>query len=253
MNKFLILAFLFFIGSVFGWVLELFYRRFFSAANPEHKWINPGFCIGPYVPLYGFGLCILYLLASLESYKLIADPVLNRLALFGAMALCMTAIEYIAGILCLKILKLRLWDYSHLWGNVQGLICPAFSAVWAALGAVYYFFIHSHILSALNWLSENLAFSFVVGLFFGVFIIDAAYSAKLVTKLKAFAEENNVVVKYENLKSYIRSAHDKAAKRSYFMFPFRSDNTVTEHLREFHRRPVSLHAIIDESPRKKGK
>ncbi len=44
MNIFLILAFLFFIGSVSGWVLELFFRRFFSRANPERKWINPGFC-----------------------------------------------------------------------------------------------------------------------------------------------------------------------------------------------------------------
>ena len=62
MNFFLCLAYLFFIGSTFGWVLELFFRKFFSGTNPEHKWINPGFCVGPYVPLYGFGLCILFLL-----------------------------------------------------------------------------------------------------------------------------------------------------------------------------------------------
>lgn len=48
MNLFLKLAYLFFIGSVLGWVLELFYRRFISGANPERKWINPGFCVGPY-------------------------------------------------------------------------------------------------------------------------------------------------------------------------------------------------------------
>ena len=63
MNFFLTLAYLFFIGSVSGWVLELFFRKFFSASNPEHKWINPGFCTGPYLPIYGFGLCALYLLA----------------------------------------------------------------------------------------------------------------------------------------------------------------------------------------------
>jgi len=36
---------------VFGWVLELLFRRFFSGTNPEHRWINPGFCVGPYLPL----------------------------------------------------------------------------------------------------------------------------------------------------------------------------------------------------------
>ena len=45
MNVFLGLAFLFFIGSVLGWFLELIFRRFFSSANPERKWINPGFLV----------------------------------------------------------------------------------------------------------------------------------------------------------------------------------------------------------------
>ena len=53
MNTFLKLAFLFYIGSSLGWVLELFFRRFISGNNPERKWINPGFMVGPYVPLYG--------------------------------------------------------------------------------------------------------------------------------------------------------------------------------------------------------
>lgn len=58
MNIFLIYAFLFYIGSGLGWVLELFFRHWFLRSNPEHRWVNPGFCVGPYVPLYGFGLCI---------------------------------------------------------------------------------------------------------------------------------------------------------------------------------------------------
>ena len=62
MNVFLILAFLFFIGSMIGWVLELFYRKMIS----ERKWINPGFLVGPYLPLYGFGLCTFYLLSQIN-------------------------------------------------------------------------------------------------------------------------------------------------------------------------------------------
>lgn len=47
MTLLLKLAFLFFIGSVTGWILELLYRRFLSDTNPERKWINPGFLAGP--------------------------------------------------------------------------------------------------------------------------------------------------------------------------------------------------------------
>ena len=232
MNVFLILAFLFFIGSVAGWVLELFFRRFLSKANPERKWINPGFCTGPYLPLYGCGLCILYLIANLEVFRLIEDRVWNKVFLFAVMAVSMTAIEYIAGILSLKIIKVRLWDYTDQWGNVQGIICPKFSFYWAVLGAVYYFFIHPYILNALNWLSRNLAFSFIIGLFFGVFIIDAVHSAQLVAKLKKFAEENDVVIRYEEIKAHIRKAHDRSKLKYHFFRPFRSEKPLYEHLKE---------------------
>ena len=144
MSILLTLADLFFIGSVSGWCLELVFRKFFSSANPEHKWINPGFCIGPYVPLYGFGLCILYLLASIGDLSGIADSIWGKALLFLGMAVSMTLIEYIAGIMLLKGAKLRLWDYSKLWGNIDGLICPLFSFFWAVLGGVYYFVLHPH-------------------------------------------------------------------------------------------------------------
>ena len=157
MNLFLTLAYLFFIGSVSGWVLELFFRKFFSGSNPEHRWINPGFCTGPYLPIYGFGLCALYLFALLGNVTGFDDSISGRALLFLGMALSMTAIEYLAGIMLLKWAKLRLWDYSKLWGNVQGLICPLFSCFWAMLGAGYYFFLHPRILHALAWLSANLA------------------------------------------------------------------------------------------------
>lgn len=231
MNLFLTLAYLFFIGSVLGWVLELFYRRFISGANPERKWINPGFCVGPYVPLYGFGLCILFVLAAIgdaHGVRTVGD----KLLLFLGMAVSMTAIEYIAGIMSLKIMHVRLWDYSNQWGNIQGLICPRFSLIWAAASAGYYFLVHPHILDALQWLSENLAFSFVIGYFFGVFTIDVVYSAHLVTRIRQFAKENEVDIKLEQLKAHIRRRQDERREKANFLFAFRSSHSLAEHLRE---------------------
>ena len=232
MSVFLELAFLFFMGSVSGWVLEVLFRRFISRANPERKWINPGFCTGPYLPLYGFGLCFMYLIACLENWNFIADPFWNKVVLFLSMAVCMTVTEYIAGVLALKILKVRLWDYTGEWGNIQGVICPKFSLIWAVLGGVYYFFIHPHILAAIHWLAQNLAFSFVIGLFFGVFILDVAHSVQLVAKLKAFAEENDVVVKYETIKAHIRRHHEATAQKYRFFRPFHTDRPLSEDLKD---------------------
>ncbi len=231
MVDFLPLAFLFFIGSLTGWVLEFFFR---NLQSKDEKWINPGFCSGPYVPLYGIGLCVLYLLASLEEYNLIRNPFLNKAVLFVAMAVGMTVIEYIAGIVCLRIFKVRLWDYSDLFGNIQGIICPQFSLIWSLLGAVYYFFIHEHILGALEWLARNLAFSFVIGFFFGVFTLDVVHSANLVMKLKQYAKDYDVVVKYENIKSHIRSKQKKLSGKYNLFRPFHSNVPLSEHLREMY-------------------
>lgn len=230
MNIFLRLAFLFFMGSVSGWVLELFFRRYVAHGNTEKKWINPGFCTGPYLPIYGFGLCLMYLTASLEKFSFTENALLEKILILAVMAIFMTVIEYIAGILSLKLLKVRLWDYSDNRGNIQGIICPLFSFFWGVLGAVYYFFVHPYILGALDWLSKNLAFSFVIGLFFGVFVMDAAQSVQLVAKLKKYAEENEVIVKYESIKDQVRRHHDERKQRYNFFRPFKSDIPLREHI-----------------------
>lgn len=229
MNFFLTMAYLFFIGSVLGWVLELVFR---NLVHKSTTWINPGFCTGPYLPIYGFGLCTLYLLASLENRNLVADSFWNKALLFVAMAVGMTAIEYAAGLFCLKVFKVRLWDYSDMWGNIQGIICPIFSLAWAVLGAMYYFLIHPHILEGLEWLSRNLAFSFFIGMFFGVFLIDVAHSGQLVLKLKKFAEENRVELAFEGIKGHLRDRLLETHGRYRFFAPFRSERPLGEHLKE---------------------
>lgn len=232
MNVFLTLAFLFFMGSLSGWCMEVVFRKFFSSSNPEHKWINPGFCTGPYLPIYGFGLCALYLIAGLERWLPLTEPFWRKALLFLLMTCSMTLIEYVAGLASLKIAKVRLWDYSDCWGNIQGIICPKFSAAWALLGAAYYFLIHPHILQALRWLSDNLAFSFVIGLFFGVLLIDVAHSANLLVKLRRWAQENDVIVHYEALKARIRSHSDAQRRRYRFCLPFHTERPLAEFLKE---------------------
>lgn len=228
MSVFIIFAFLFFCGSLLGWVLELFFRRFFSKANPERKWINPGFCVGPYIPLYGFGLCILYAIGALETYIGIQNPVLSKALMILIILVALTLIEYLAGLICLKLFKVRLWDYSQEKWNIQGLICPKFSVFWALLGAAYLFLVHHYVLDALGWLSENLTFTFVVGFFYGVFIVDVAYSSHLIAKIKQYAKENDIVVKWEHLKAEIKEKAENLGKKTNFLFPLHLHNLITE-------------------------
>ena len=234
MNLSLVLLFLFSVGSLFGWGLEVLFRRFFSKNNPERKWINPGFLTGPALPLYGSGLVLLFLIAQLEKHVLPANPVLQKIVLFAMMAEVMTAIEYIAGWGCLKFAHVRLWDYTGMWGNIQGLICPLFSFFWTVLGAVYYFAIHPYILDALTWLSQNLAFSFFIGFFYGIFVIDLAHATQIMVTLRRFAAEKQIVIRYEELREQIRSYKESRLIRAGFFFSMVSDRPLAAHLAEYH-------------------
>lgn len=237
MNYALIYAFMFFVGSLAGWGLELIFRRFFSKNNPERRWINPGFLNGPYLPIYGFGLCALYSMTMLENIITIENVIFQRLLLFFLMAAAMTVIEYMAGIIFIKGMNTKLWDYSDEWGNIGGIICPKFSFFWAVLSAIYYFLIHPYILDGIRWLSENLAFSFFIGLFFGTFIIDVCFSLDLLVKIRRFAANNDIIVRYEHLKSEI---HNRAVsgrrKLPHFIFQFRSERSLLDELNEHLKR-----------------
>ena len=235
MNIFLTLAFLFFVGSTVGWVLELLFRRFISSSNPERRWINPGFLIGPYLPLYGFGLCLLY---GLAQWPMPGQPWAAEGLRFLLIAAAMTLIELLTGLLAERVGHVKLWDYSAEWGNFKGLICPKFSLAWAVLGAAYVWLLHPRMLAAVTWLSENLAFSFFIGLFFGVFLVDLGYSVNILAHIRKFSREFSreyrLTVRYEELKAQIHRARQNLRTHRFWHFvsPM-SGSELKEHIRRY--------------------
>ena len=50
-------------------------------------------------------------------------------------AACITTAEYVVGCTVNRHFRLRVWDYSHEFGNVQGQICPKYAVLWTLLAA----------------------------------------------------------------------------------------------------------------------
>lgn len=226
------LCFLFFVGSLLGWCTEVLFRRIFTAK----KWINPGFLTGPYLPLYGFGVTGLYVICALpiSTGYAWADAVI-KILIMGAV---MTVIEYIAGLIFIRGMKIKLWDYSDRWGNIQGIICPLFSFLWTLVGAAYYFVIDPFVIEWVTWFVDHIAFAFFVGIFFGVFFVDLAHSVQLTVRIRKFASEHGVVVKFENLKESIKDRIERIKDsvkppKFRFMFPFKSEKGLENSLNEY--------------------
>ena len=208
MKYLVIISTLFVIGSLIGWIIELFFRRFVS----QKKWMNPGFLTGPYLPIYGFGVLALYAVSNipLGITNQIAD-IIVRILIIGV---AMTVVEFIAGLIFIKGLKVKLWDYSNRKGNIMGITCPSFSLIWLVVGSLYYFLLNPFLVEGISWISENLIYTYFVGMVMGAMAVDFAYSIHLATKLKEYREIANL--RFEDfkkeLKNRIKQLHQNKEK-----------------------------------------
>ena len=80
---------------------------------------------------------------------------------------------------------------------------------------MYYYIIAENIINSLDWFSENMDFSYILEIFTGLIIIDEFYSCKLYSKIKKYAKENNVIIKYEQLKIDVKE-FKKSIREKYF-------------------------------------
>ena len=232
MSIMMIICLLFAFGSMGGWVLELFYRRIFSSK----KWINPGFLVGPCLPLYGFGISILFLLSYILKFDewFNIPSYLNIIITIIIMGITMTVIEYIAGEIFIIGMGIKLWDYSDRWGNIKGIICPLFSLIWTIVAVGFYFLIRPVCDNLINWFQNNaynnMWLPFSLGLFYGVFFVDLCYSFKITKRIKEFAKENKIIIKLEQFKQEIREYQEKAKEKIHFIFPLKTVKGIKDAL-----------------------
>lgn len=229
MKTFITLCLLFIVGGSCGWVIELFFRKLV-----HKKWVNPGFLIGPCLPLYGTGVVFLYLICSID-YGFIQNEIWQTIFVIAIITIAMTVIEYVTGLIFIKGLKVQLWDYSDRLGNIDGIICPLFSFFWGVIGAMYYLFIHPLLIDAVTWLNVNEIYSFFIGIYFGIFIIDVCYSFNVVTKIRSWAKENEVIVKLEELKLSIKLRAEQIKQKYSFILSFRTKNGLKDELDDYNK------------------
>lgn len=163
------------------------------------------------------------------------------------------------GLIFIKGMGVKLWDYSNNWGNIDGLICPTYMLLWGILGTIYYYLVSPYILDSLSWLGENLAFSFFIGLFFGIIIIDTVYSTQLIVKIRKFTRESGLIVKYEEFKASILNKAIEQKEKYSFVFAITNNvKAIEEHLNDYMQEQVkrtnkikrTIHVFIKDKTRK---
>lgn len=107
----------FIIYCMAGWIWESCF-----CSIKAKKWINRGFLLGPYIPIYGCG--------ALSVYLLLYPAQEHLLAVFTGGMILASILEFFTSWIMEKLFAATWWDYSKEKFNIQGRICLKASLLW---------------------------------------------------------------------------------------------------------------------------
>lgn len=162
--------FLLFISYAFlGWCMEVGckYVQF-------GKFINRGFLIGPYCPIYGWGAIAITILLKRYTY----DP----LVLFIMSTLVCSIIEYFTSYFMEKKYHARWWDYSNKKFNINGRICLETLIPFGILG-LFIMYVTNPILFNMYKSMSEIALHVTSITLFIIFIVDNIISSNIISSV----------------------------------------------------------------------
>ena len=161
---------LFFVGSVLGWCMEVACKLW-----QFHRFINRGFLMGPWCPIYGCGTALLTALLS----RFTQDP----FAVFGLAILICGTLEYLTSYLMEALFHARWWDYSTKRFNLNGRVCANTLIPFGLLGLGMIYFVKPFLFGQFARLDEQLLRLLCVGLS-AFFLTDAVISTLTLIKIR---------------------------------------------------------------------
>ena len=110
------LSMTFIVYSFIGWLWETFY-----CSLKDRHFVFRGFLLGPYCPVYGFGVSAVLLLVPDTG---------NLFSLYLNTIVIVTVVEFIGSWILEKFFNMKLWDYSTLPFNIEGRVAVPVSLFW---------------------------------------------------------------------------------------------------------------------------
>ena len=167
LNQIKIYFLLFIIYSMIGWVMEVM-----CSLQRLKKFVNRGFLIGPYCPIYGYG-CLLIIILLKNNLD---DP----LALFLKAIVICSLLEYFTSFFMEKLFNARWWDYSNKKFNINGRICLETMLPFGILACLVMYVLNPFFESKINLLPD-LAVLIIAGILFVIYLVDNVVSFKIIS------------------------------------------------------------------------
>ena len=169
--------FYFYVFTMIGWVQESIIESLY-----HRKLINRGFLKGPYIPIYGFGGCLMLLVCMPFSY--------NPWLVFLVGMLSCTALEFFTGMIMEKVFNKQFWDYSMFKLTIKNRISLVVSLFWGLL-SLFMVYVLSNIMSMLfEWVNPVAAWIYI-GVMAVLMTTDFIFSSRRNYKAKREAQKSD--------------------------------------------------------------
>ena len=173
----------------------------------KRKFVNRGFLIGPYCPIYGFGGLAITIL--LKNYT--KDPIVLFLM---AVIICGT-LEYFTSYIMEKIFKARWWDYSAKKYNINGRICLETVVPFGILGCLVMYVLNPITFKYLNMLSNSML-NIISAICFTIFITDNIVSYNVISSFTKTVKTINVGKIKDNTEEITKKVREVLIGKSFF-------------------------------------
>lgn len=193
---------LFLIYAILGWIIETT-----LVSIEKRKFVNRGFLIGPYCPIYGFGGLAITIL--LKNYT--KDPIVLFLM---AVIICGT-LEYFTSYIMEKIFKARWWDYSAKKYNINGRICLETVVPFGILGCLVMYVLNPITFKYLNMLSNSML-NIISAICFTIFITDNIVSYNVISSFTKTVKTINVGKIKDNTEEITKKVREVLIGKSFF-------------------------------------
>ncbi|MDO4323679.1 MAG: hypothetical protein Q4C61_14240 [Lachnospiraceae bacterium] len=182
----------FYIYCFFGWVWESCY-----VSVKSKKLVNRGFLKGPFLPIYGSGaLCVL----------IVTIPVRGNIPLmFVTGMVAATLLEYVTGAVMERLFRVRYWDYTGKFLNINGYICLGSTICWGVMTILIVDVVHQYIEQLVFAVDETYITILVL-------IITPVITADFVTSFHAAIHLRDVLIQNERIKEELQKLSEKKSE-----------------------------------------
>lgn len=200
--------------SVIGYVYEVIAM---SVINKKFS-LSRGYLIGPYLPVYGFGVLIITLFLTKYSK--------DYLTLFILGMTYSSILEYLTSYLLEKIYGLRWWDYSEKKYNINGRINLVTAIKFGISAIIIVEFLNPIIFKILKYIPKNILIILFIILFI-IMISDAIFSSYIIAKLNIDIDKYSKKDATEEIKARVIESirrHRRLHRRFLSAYPYLSRN-----------------------------